>query len=226
MNNEYSSVISNYVKRMKSELNNELSLLLVIGSSCSSKVIIGWSDIDVILVIRNYNFKIVDKIKNISKDFPVKIGTTIYSEKEFISKKIDPKTYYHLYLLKNKKIELQYVKENFPIPDISFEEIKNTHVPYLNWRMHIYKRYFLYDNLNKEQVKALYKMTYLIMKAILILGGYTPKNYDEVFKTYSKEFNFDYLDYEKFIYDYLNDNYEYRNIIEYAKKFLMKIIDN
>jgi hypothetical protein len=91
MNNEYSSVISNYVKRMKSELNNELYLLLVIGSSCSSKVIIGWSDIDVILVVRNYNFKIVDKIKNISKDFPVKIGTTIYSEKEFISKKIDPK---------------------------------------------------------------------------------------------------------------------------------------
>ncbi len=92
--------------------------------------------------------------------------------------------------------------------------------------MHIYKRYFLYDNLNKEQVKTIYKMTYLIMKAILILKGYTPKNYDEVFKTYAKEFNFDYFDYEKFIKNYLNDNYEYRNVIEYAKKFLMNIIEN
>ena len=199
MKNEYSLVINDYVKRMKCELDEELSLILVIGSSCSSKVIIGWSDIDVILVVKNYNFDIVDKIRIISKNFPVKIGTTIYSEKEFTSKKIDPKTYYHLYLLKNKKIELQYKKDNLSIPDISFEEIKNTHIPYLNWRMHIYKRYFLYDNLNKEQVKTIYKMTYLIMKAILILKGYTPKNYDEVFKTYAKKFNFDYFDYEKFI---------------------------
>ncbi len=226
MKNEYSNVISDYVKKMKNELREELSLLLVIGSSSSSKVMVNWSDIDVILVVKNYNFDIVDKIKDISKCFPVKIGTTIYSEKEFINKKIDPKTYYHLYLLNNKKIDLQFIKEGFEIPQISFDEIKNTHVPYLNWRMHIYKRYFLYDSLNKEQIKTIYKMTYLIMKAILILDGYTPKNYDEVFKIYAKNYNFEYYDYEKFITNYINDNDEYKNIIIYAKKFLMNIIEN
>ncbi len=226
MKNEYSYVIDDYVKKMKNELGVDLSLILVIGSSSSSKVIVNWSDIDVILVVKNYNFDIVNKIRKISKGFPVKIGTTIYSEKEFVNKKIDPKTYYHLYLLKNKKIELQYSKSELLIPDVSFEEIKNTHIPYLNWRMHIYKRYFLYDNLNKEQVKAIYKMTYLIMKAILILNGYTPKNYDEVFKTYSKVFGLEYYDYEKFISNYINDNIEYKSIIEYAKKFLMSIVEN
>lgn len=224
MKNKYSFTINSYVDNMKKTFPDELEMLLVIGSSCSNKVVENWSDIDVILVVNNYNFDIIEKIKKLTNSFDIKIGTTIYSKHEFINKQIDPKTYYHLYLLNKKEIEIQYKKENLNIPDITFDEIKNTHVPYLYWRMHMLKRFFLYDSLDKEKIKSLYKITYLIMKAILILNHYRPKNYEEVFKLYSEKFNFEYFDYEKFINDYKNDNLEYRKIIDYSKKFLETIV--
>ena len=223
MKNKYSNIINKYVKTIKKNLLDDLNMILVIGSSCSDKVIKNWSDIDVILVINDYNFNIIEKIKKISNSFEVKIGTTIYTKKEFINKQIDPKTYYHLYLLEKKEIEIQYKKDDLNIPHITFEDIKSTHIPYLYWRIHMYKRLFLYDSLDKEKVKNLYKITYLIMKAILILNNYLPKNYEETFKLYSAKFNIDYFDYKKFISDYLNDNLEYLEIIDYAKNFLLSI---
>ena len=222
--NLYSNVIEDYVKEIKKQLNHYLSLILVIGSSSSNKVMERWSDIDVILVVDKYDFNIIEKIKRISNSYSVKIGTTVYTDKEFLNKNIDPKTYYHLYLLQNNKIKLQYVKNNFNIPIVTFEEIKATHIPYINWRLHMYKRMFLYDCLNKEQYKNLFKMTYLIMKANLILDGFFPKNYDEVFKLFSQQYNFEYFDYEKFIADYLNNSEDYKKIYEYSKMFLLEII--
>ena len=89
----------------------------------------------------------------------------------------------------------------------------------------MYKRIFLYDHLDKEQYKSLFKMTYLIMKAKLILDGYFPRNYDEVFKLFSQQYHFEYFDYEKFIADYLNDSEDYKKVYEYAKMFLQEIIE-
>lgn len=223
--NSYQNIIDKYVERMKRELNNELDLLLIIGSSSSSTVIQSWSDIDVILVVKDYNFKILERIRNISNSYDVKIGTTIYSRKEFENKNIDPKTYFHLYLLQNDKIKLQYKKDDIKLPTVTYEEIRNTHLPYLFWRLHIYKRNFLYDELTKEQIKGLYKTTYLIMKAILILDGELPRNYEEVFGMFSEKYNFEYYDYRKFISDYQSDNEEYKNIVDYAKKFLLFVME-
>ncbi len=222
--NSYQNVIDRYVEKMKEELKEELELLLIIGSSSSSKVIPGWSDIDVILVVSEYNFDLMEKIKKISNSYEVKIGTTVYSKKEFIEKNIDPKTYYHLYLLQNDKIRLQYKKSDIELPSITYDDIYATHYPYLLWRLHIYKRNFLYDKLKKEQIKGLYKTTYLIMKAMLIIDKELPRNYEEVFKLFSEKYHFDYYNYEEFIHNYQNDNEEYENIIEYAKKFLLFVM--
>ncbi len=223
--NSYQNVIDRYVKNMKEELKEELELLLIIGSSSSSKVIPGWSDIDVILVVSEYNFDLVEKIKEISNSYEVKIGTTIYSKREFIEKNIDPKTYYHLYLLQSGKIQLQYKKSDIELPNITYDDIYATHYPYLLWRLHIYKRNFLYNELTKEQIKGLYKTTYLIMKAILIIDKELPRNYEEVFKLFSEKYHFDYYNYEEFINNYQKDNEAYKNIIEYAKRFLLFVME-
>ena len=215
--NNYQKTIDKYVSKIKKELASELELLLVIGSSSSPKVIVGWSDIDVILVINHFNFSILEKIKQISNSYDVKVGTTVYSKKEFEQLFIDPKTYYHLYLLQKNKINIQYRKDDITLP--------NTHLPYLLWRIHIFKRQFLFDSLTKEQIKGIYKMTYLIMKAILILDKELPRNYDEVFTLFSNKYKFEYFDYEKFIKNYMEDKEEYKDIIEYAKKFLLFIIE-
>ena len=78
--------------------------------------------------------------------------------------------------------------------------------------------------MTKEQIKGIFKTTYLIMKAILIIDGETPRNYRDVFKTFSKKYNFPYNDFENFIYNYLNDNVQYKDIVDYGKVFLLYII--
>ena len=108
--NKYQEYISKYVNEIKETLKDELLLVLIIGSSCSDEVIENWSDIDSILVLKNYDFKTINIIKKISNYYPVKIGTTIYDKREFEEKNIDPKTIYHLYLLKNKLFLQKIVK--------------------------------------------------------------------------------------------------------------------
>lgn len=222
--NKYQKYIDKYVNEMKKVLNDKLCLLLIIGSSSSDEVIENWSDIDSIVVLKEYDFELLEKIKKVSNSYPVKIGTTIYDKREFEEKNIDPKTIYHLYLLKNNIIDLQYINNDIKIPEIDFSDIINSHMPYLYWRIHIYKRNFLYDQLNREQIKGLFKTTYLIMKAILIIDGETPRNYRDVFQNFSKKYGFEYYDFEKFIKNYINNNNEYNDIINYAKKFISFVI--
>ena len=57
--NKYSIYIDKYVNEMKESLKDELELLLIIGSSSSNEVIENWSDIDVIVVLDEYNFKTI-----------------------------------------------------------------------------------------------------------------------------------------------------------------------
>ena len=141
--NKYSIYIDKYVNEMKESLKDKLKLLLIIGSSSSNEVIENWSDIDVIVVLDEYNFKTIEIIKKISNSYPVKIGTTVYDKREFEEKNIDPKTIYHLYLYENGIIDLQYKTNSILIPKIEFKDVYNNHLPYLYWRLHIYKRNFL-----------------------------------------------------------------------------------
>lgn len=222
--NKYSSIIYEYVQKVKSTFGNELDMILVIGSSCSGKVIENWSDIDVILVFEKINCEIIEKLKCISNLYDVKIGTTIYDKEEFYNKRIDPKTYYHLYLLQNNEIEIQYLKDTFCLPVINSEELKKVHQLYLNERMHIFKRYFLYENLTKQQIRDLYKSIYILMKIILIIDGYYPKNYEEVFKLYSEKYDFDLFDYETFINCFKENNEDYKDqLLSSSKKLLKKL---
>ena len=226
INNNYSSIIYDYVDQATLTLKDSLDMILVIGSSCSDKVIKNWSDIDVVLVLETINSEIIDKVKNISNSYDIKIGTTVYSRYEFNLKKIDPKTYYHLFLAQNNMIEIQYIKDNFNPPIISWEELKSVFDLYLNERAHVFKRYFLYDGLTKQQIREFYKSMYILMKTKLVIDGYFPKNYEEVFRLFAEKYNFDLFDYQKFIDNYKNDIGDYREQLMSSSKKLLKKMYN
>ncbi len=221
--NSYSKDINKYVEAVKEEFKDDLALVLIIGSSCSSMVMENWSDIDSILVLKKYNFDIINRIKKIINMFSVKIGTTVFTESEFISKKIDPKVFYHLYLLENNQIELQYKREDFILPTVSFDEVKENYLMDYYHVKHELKRTFLYDKLEKEKYRAIFKKAYVIMKSILIIDGELPKNYEETFRGYSKKYNYEYFDYKKFIDDYMKDNEDYKKIYDYVAEFIFNI---
>ena len=90
INNEYSNIIGKYVNEMKSNFKQELKMILIIGSSCSEKVIKNWSDIDVILVFDEIDIDTMEKVREIASSYKIKIGITVYNKVEFLSKKIPP----------------------------------------------------------------------------------------------------------------------------------------
>lgn len=224
INNEYTPTIYKYVELAKEVFKENLDMILVIGSSCSNKVVKDWSDIDVILVFDKIDDEIIEKIKCISNLYTIKIGTTIYQKDEFVMKKIDSKTFYHLYLAQNSEIDIQYLKNGFYPPIISSSEVKEIFELYLNERLHVFKRYFLYSNLTKQQTRDFYKSMYLLMKTKLIIDGYCPKNYEEVFKLFSEKYNFELFDYQEFINRFQKGDDDYQEqLIESSKRLLKRI---
>lgn len=223
---KYKKTICNYINELKTNFKDVLKLVLLIGSSSSGHVENSWSDIDIILVLESYKIEYANIIKEIVKKYDIKIGNTIYSQNEFENKMIDPKTYYYLLLVQENYIQIQYNSQNLKIPYIDVKECQMQYKTWLMEHFHSYKRMWLYQEIPEEKVREIFKNTYLIMKAILIINDYRPQNYKQVFDLYSKEFNYKRLNFEKFINEYQNGKYDKEEIINYAKEFSEEISNN
>lgn len=220
MKNSYADIIESYVKEIKEKLKDNLEMVYIIGSSATKDIVINWSDIDTIIVLKKYNYHDIETIKKVSNSYEVKIGNTLYSKKELENKIIDSKTYYYLYLYHHKVLDISYLNEDLIIPKITFEEcVLATKIILFN-DLHNIKRLLTYDNLSNAQIKTMFKKIYVIMKSILIIAGKQPKNYKQTFEMFSKEFNYEYFDYLKFIYDFRNDNI----CIDYMRKYSYDLI--
>lgn len=220
MKNSYSSIINSYIEKLKEQLKNNLEMIYIIGSSATEDVVVNWSDIDTIIVLKEYNYDNIEKIKKVSNSYEIKIGNTIYSKKEFENRFIDPKTYYYLYLYNSNILDIIYLNKDLIIPKITYEEcVSATRIMLFN-DLHNLKRLLTYEMLSKQQLKTMYKKLYVIMKSILIINGKTPKNYKETFEMFSKEFNYEYFDYLKFIENFRNDNIS----IDYMKRYSYNLI--
>ena len=223
MKNSYSFIIDSYVKKLKNTLKDNLEMIYIIGSSATNDVVDNWSDIDVMLVLKEYNFKDIETIKKISNGYKVKIGNTIYAKNEFENKRIDSKSFYYLYLYNNKILDMAYLNKDLIIPEVSFEEcLLATRIVLFN-DLHNLKRLLTYDFLSNQQLKTMFKKLYVIMKSILIINKKFPKNYGETFKMFSKEFNYTYFDYLKFIEDFANDNVSTEYMRKYAYDFIVYV---
>ncbi len=220
MKNKYSNIIESYIGLIKKELKDNLEMIYIIGSSATNDVVINWSDIDAIIVLKEYNYKDIEIIKKISNSFEIKIGNTLYSKKEFENKLIDSKTYYYIYLYNNNILDISYLNPELVIPKISFEECREVTKIILFNDLHNLKRLLTYKQLSKEQLKSMFKKIYVVMKSILILNGKKPKNYMETFRLFSEEFEYKYFDYLKFINDYRENN----TSIEYMKEYSYNLI--
>ena len=225
MKNNYTDIIGDYIENLKGALDNNLELIYIIGSSATKDVVVGWSDIDCIIVISNYNFNDIETIKKISNSYDIKIGNTIYSKKEFEKGLLDQKTIYYLLLYKEKVLNIAYINSNLKIPNIDYNNCKNTTRTVLFNDLHNCKRLLTYMKLDSGQVKSLFKKIYVIMKSILILHNYRPKNYKETFNMFSTNFNYEYFDYLKFIEDFKMNQVDEKKLKNYAFKLIVYVTD-
>lgn len=224
--NSYSKIINEYVQNIKLRLKSNLELLYIIGSSATDNVVTNWSDVDCIIVLKNYIQEEIEIIKELSNSFDIKIGNTIYSKEEFEKGLVDPKTYYYLLLQKDNILDFQYKSESLLIPNINYEKCIELTKTILTIDLHNCKRLLTYESLENSQTKTMFKKIYVIMKSMLIIAGYKPKNYKETFEQFTKVFNFEYFDYLKFINEYRNNNIDVTLLKNYALNLIVFVSKN
>lgn len=223
MKNDYKNIINEYIYSIKEKLDDNLEMIYIIGSSASESVILNWSDIDVIIVLKEYNIRSIETIKKESNAFNIKIGNTIYIKEELENCNIDAKTYYYLYLFHEKKLNINYYKSTLIIPEITYEQCANATRIVLFNDVHNLKRFLTYQVLTKNDAKVIFKKIYVIMKSILILYKQYPKNYKETFESFSKTFNFEYFDYLHYINNFRSDNIDFNQLKKYALNLIIYV---
>lgn len=191
----YKDNIMKFYKEIKNILQDNLMLFMVTGSVGIGKIHEGWSDIDILIVTKSYIIDDIRKIQEvISKLSNIKIGTTIYSQKEFENNMIDGKTMYSLLNLYSNNLHLNYYNTKLKIPEITLNMMKQKHLALLPDYVHKLKR-LVY--INKYDKKTIIKTMNLIMKIYVVQRNVIPKEYEDVFNKFSYLYNFKKIDISK-----------------------------
>ncbi len=216
----YKENIMIFYKEIKNILKDKLMLFMVTGSVGIGKIHDGWSDIDILIVTKSYIIDDIKKIQEVIRRLSdIKIGTTIYSQKEFESNMIDGKTMYSLLNLYRNNLHLNYYNTDLKIPAVTLDMMKQKHLALLPDYVHKLKR-LVY--INKYDKKTIIKTMNLIMKIYVVQKNIIPKEYEDVFSKFSYLYNFKEFDISK----ELNLNDISKEFEDYLKKFIEFISNN
>ncbi len=168
-NNQYYKVENDFFKIIERLENDNLLFYCVTGSLARNDLIEGWSDIDLLMVFKEYSsdlFSHINEALSGNKSM-IKIGTTFYSRKEFNSKELfkDPKT----------RHAIEYINKAIYIPRINNQTIV---LPELDKKMTM--TYDLVDmakylhNIRRELIdqtkfneRSVYKLIISVIKMLL-----------------------------------------------------------
>lgn len=214
VDNIYKKNIYEFYDEVKTILKRNLMLFMVTGSAGIGKIHKNWSDIDILIVIRYYNISDIKRINEvINRLSNIKIGTTIYSQKEFSNGMIDGKTMYSLLNVYAKNLYFNYYNKKLKIPIITLEMMKQKHIMLLPDYIHKLKRLVYVNDYDK---KAIIKTMNLIMKIYVVQKNVIPKEYEDVFSKFSSLYNFENFN----ITGELNSNVISIEFENYIKKFI------
>jgi adenylate kinase family enzyme len=188
---EYSEIIYKFCNSCKELLTNNLKLILLHGSCQRATVISGFSDIDLILVVKINDQKvrkILNKIIN-NCNTNIKIGTTVYSLDEILALHIDGKTLLALYKLKYKSISALYLANDISLPVIDYGMIIQRCKSALPEQIHTLRRLLYSQNCSDSYYDNLFKVTSHIMRMLLLICKIDPDSYEDVFQITATTYN-------------------------------------
>ena len=198
----------------KKFFHNDLRMFCVHGSFERGNFIEGWSDIDIIISVKNINYY---DVKRFYYNFPktnIKVGTTIYDEKEIVNLNVDSKTLFVLFCVNHGRIVPQYLKSKKTIPSISMSDIRNKNLFVLPEIAHSLRCLLFREPMTKANIKKIVKTMNQLMKIILIntLNIFST-SYESVCFNFSYSFGIECLDILKCI---KNLSLNKKIIIDYA----------
>jgi hypothetical protein len=173
---------------MKYESGNVL-FYCVTGSLARKDIIVGWSDIDVILVVKNYSLNWFKNLKKaiIQTNYSLKIGTTTYSLEEFNHSDMKiPNTYISMSLVRNGVYTPRIHDEQVILPFVDNKKLLKMDLFDIPKFTHAIKRELL-EGSNMDE-KKVYKTSISLMKIFLKKKGISTYGYKETIDNFKKEF--------------------------------------
>jgi predicted nucleotidyltransferase len=178
---EHEKVEEAFFREVQDKLGDNLALYCVTGSLARKDIIAGWSDVDVLVIIKQYTPEVFTAIGAAlaANKTDIKIGTTIYSAEEFAKTEIffDPKSQYSLEL-----IRAGIYNPRFTDPKLDPFEPK---ADVIGWFDSVNLTRLLFDlkrgviSGNPEEERAMYKNMITIFKILLYKKGDLSVGYDE-----------------------------------------------
>ena len=181
----YKETLIEVLRILRNTLDENLLNVTLGGSGGKNKIIEGWSDLDVYVILKNYDIKKICIIQKLLSNMDIHIGLTIYNFNQVNNNLIDFKTKIMIYEKNNFRVNpTLYGKEYFP--EISYEEVYLNDLTNYPQVLQVFKRMYI-EVLNEDRKidKVYIKKLLVLMKCILSSHRIFAYGYNEVFQIYS-----------------------------------------
>ena len=219
---EYKVSLVDALDRIRDVFGDNLLNVTLGGSGGKNKIIDGWSDLDIYVVLKKYDIEQIRRLQEMLDDSKIHIGLTFYNLYEIENDLVDFKTKIMVYEKNNYDVNptlygLDYFK------DVDYLEVYNNDMANYPVVLQAFKRMYI-EVLNKKRKidKSYIKKMLVLLKCILSSHMIFAFGYDEVFKTFMCLLNNSDVDVSlKDIIIDLDNNEDYiinisREIIEYT----------
>ncbi|MDO4747409.1 MAG: hypothetical protein Q4A70_03690 [Candidatus Saccharibacteria bacterium] len=163
-------------------------MLFAITSSCAlNSCIDGWSDIDVLIVTKNFDVTNNEMIHKVGNSQKIRIALMLLTQYEFENNLLDDKTRVAVWHLKKGLTYPNYVQGNMIIPNITFKDIQNDDKVMMPTYLHKLRRLFWENTENSK--RPIIKMLYIVIKMELRKRGYVVCSYANAFQRFAIMYN-------------------------------------
>ncbi len=228
---EYKNILTKFLDLSKTIFKDNLLSITLGGSGGKNKLIKGWSDLDIYVLLNKYDIEQVSTLQKILQNNDIHIGLTLYNLDEINNGFIDFKTKIMLYEKYNYQVNptlygLDYYK------CITYEEVyENDRVNYPHILQAFKRMYIEVINNERKIDKPYIKKMVVLLKCILNLNNTFTYGYNTVYQEFIKltDYRGPIINFEESIKD-LENNQEYftmfsQEIINYTENKNMYKVD-
>lgn len=188
-NQKYNIIINDLIKKAKLFFKDKLINITLGGSGGKDDIIDNWSDLDMYIVLKLYDYKTIIIFNKELLKYEVHIGITYYTKNDILQKNIDFKTYVMIYEKYNYNVNpTLYGNEIYKKMIPSFDMIKSNDKLSLVNNLNQLKRDII-NQIDLTDSKKLYnyiKKLTIVVKCILTQQNYFEYGYKNVFDKFKK----------------------------------------
>ena len=162
MPERYRNIAEKYLAEAQTIFGNDL-LFFSITSSCAMDLCIdGWSDIDVLIVTKNFDLEKNKLIHEAGSAHDIRIALMLLTQYEFEHNLLDDKTRVVIWQLRERQICPNFVNGSLSIPYVTLGSIQNDDKTMMPTYLHKLRRLFWEDTKNSK--RPIIKMLYIVIK--------------------------------------------------------------